>query len=84
MAPAAQVRRSRQEWGGRGKGGGEERGRLRSGSREMRKKVSVAPSVSPPPPFFFCDGCKAVDHAPDLSLFLIKILYLKARGTKNK
>lgn len=76
MAPAAQVRRSRQERGGRGKG--EDGGRLRCGSKEMRKQVSLALSLS------FCDGCKAVDHAPDLSVFLIKILYLKARRTKKK
>lgn len=36
------------------------------------------------PLFFSCDGCKAVDHAPDLSVFLIKILYLKAHGEEKK
>lgn len=38
------------------------------------------------PHFFFspCDGCKAVDHAPDLSVFLIKILYLQAQREGEK
>lgn len=73
MAPAAQVRR--QERGDRGEGvalvgwGGES------------VPHSLFPSFSLP--FFFCDGCKAVDHAPDLSVFLIKILYLQAREEKK-
>lgn len=74
MAPAAQVRR--QERGDRGEGvasvgwGGES------------VPHSLFPSFSLP--FFSCDGCKAVDHAPDLSVFLIKILYLQAREEKKK
>lgn len=56
----------------------------------MRKKVSLSHSLSFSLslflsfslPFFSCDGCKAVDHAPDLSVFLIKILYLQAQGKK--
>lgn len=64
----------------------------------MRKKVCLSLTLFlslsltlflsfPLPPFSFffffpCDGCKAVDHAPDLSVFLIKILYLQAQGKK--
>ena len=75
MAPAAQVRRSRQERGDRGGGDVEV-------ERWERKCVSLSLSFCPPPFFFPCDGCKAVDHAPDLSVFLIKILYLQAQGKK--
>lgn len=70
MAPAAQVRRSERK-----KGGGRD---VESG--EMRKKVSLALLLSY---FFPCDGCGAVDHVPDLSVFLIKILYLKAHGREG-
>lgn len=64
MAPAAQVRRS------------ERKGGRRRSAEQRDEKESVFRSSS----FllFSCDGCKAVDHVPDLSVFLIKILYLKA------
>lgn len=69
MAPAAQVRRSERNGG-----------RQRCGEERDEKE-----SVSRSPPFllFPCDGCKAVDHVPALSVFLIKILYLKAHGREG-
>lgn len=79
MAPAAQVRRSRQERGDRGGGGGG------GGGRDVKvESLSLFHSFPLSLSFFFlsCDGCKAVDHAPDLSVFLIKILYLQAQGKK--
>lgn len=64
MAPAAQVRRSERNGG-----------RQRCGEqRDEKGSVSRSPSFL----LFPCDRCKAVDHAPALSVFLIKILYLKA------
>lgn len=75
MAPAAQVRR--QERGDRGEGVG-------VGGVGWWKEVSLTLSFHLSLSlFFFCDGCKAVDHAPDLSVFLIKILYLQAREEKK-
>lgn len=46
-------------------------------------KVSLTLSFHLSLSLFFCDGCKAVDHAPDLSVFLIKILYLQAWEEKK-
>lgn len=74
MAPAAQVRRSERNGG-----------RQRCGEqRDEKGSVSRSPSFL----LFPCDRCKAVDHAPALSVFLIKILYLKAHrregGEKKK
>lgn len=66
---------------------------LKSGVRrgEIEERVGGCESKCPSlalsivlSPFFSYDGCKAVDHAPDLSAFLIKILYLQARGGKKK
>lgn len=71
MAPAAQVRR--QERGDRGEG-------VALVGWWKCPSLSLSIFLSP---FFFCDGCKAVDHAPDLSVFLIKILYLQAREEKK-
>lgn len=69
MAPAAQVRCS------------EKKGGRRRCAEQRDEKESV--SRSSPFLLFPCDGCKAVDHAPDLSVFLIKILYLKAHGREG-
>lgn len=66
MAPAAQVRCSERN-------GGRQRCREQ---RDEKEGVSRSPSFL----LFPCDGCKAVDHVPALSVFLIKILYLKAHG----
>lgn len=68
--------------------GGREGREGRDVSVERDEKQSVSHSLfvlflSLSPPFFPCDGCKAVDHAPDLSVFLIKILYLQAQGKKK-
>lgn len=69
MAPAAQVRRSERNGG-----------RQRCGQqRDEKQSVSRSPSFL----LFPCDGCKAVDHVPALSVFLIKILYLKAHGREG-
>lgn len=72
MAPAAQVQRSERK----------NRGEIKCGEqRDEKERVSHSLSFFL---FFSCDGCKVVDHPPDLSVFLIKILYLKAhRGEKK-
>lgn len=75
LKSGAPVRRGEIREGGGGCG---------SGERWERKYLSL--SASPQSPLFFssCDGCKALDHAPDLSVFLIKILYLQAQRNKKK
>jgi len=78
MAPAAQVRHSYQERRNRGECGIV--GLLvMEVERDEKQSVSLHLYLS----LSFCDGCKAVDHAPDLSVFLIKILYLKTQGKKR-
>lgn len=50
--------------------------------RDEEESLSLSLSFCLPLSPFSCDECKAVDHAPDLSVFLIKILYLQAQGKK--
>lgn len=65
--------------------GEEEEGMDRRATRKRWKgSVSFPLLVFNSSSSFPCDGCTAVDHAPDLSPFLIKILYLQAQERKKK